>query len=54
MSLAEFVTCAPLTLLLKPDGGIQPIVMCSIWRGLVSKVVMKKAINDMTQYLNDF
>lgn len=30
MSLAEFVAFAPLTLLLKPDGGIQPIIMGSI------------------------
>ncbi|GJW73109.1 hypothetical protein Tco_0132479 [Tanacetum coccineum] len=39
--LAEFVASAPLTPLLKPDNGIRPIVVGTIWRWLVSKVSMK-------------
>jgi hypothetical protein len=35
-SLAEFVASAPLTPLLKPDGGIRPIAVGTIWRRLVS------------------
>ncbi|MCI97688.1 hypothetical protein A2U01_0118989, partial [Trifolium medium] len=37
----EFVASAPLTPLLKPDEGIRPIAVGTIWRRLVSKVVMK-------------
>ncbi|KAL6505584.1 hypothetical protein OROHE_022963 [Orobanche hederae] len=54
MSLAEFVASAPLTPLLKPDGGIRPIAVGSIWRRLVSKVAMKGVGKDMARYLNDF
>lgn len=54
MSLAEFVASAPLTPLLKPGGGIRSIVMDSIYRRLVSKVVMKEVDKDVAQYLNDF
>nr|GEU83964.1 putative reverse transcriptase domain-containing protein [Tanacetum cinerariifolium] len=39
--LVEFVASAPLTPLLKPDNGIQPITIGTIWRRLVSKVAMK-------------
>ncbi|MCI63979.1 hypothetical protein A2U01_0085236, partial [Trifolium medium] len=42
-SLAEFVASEPLTPLLKPDGGIRPIAVGTIWRRLVSKVAMKGA-----------
>jgi len=41
LSLAEFVASAPLTQLLKPDGWICPIAVCTIWKCLVSKVAMK-------------
>lgn len=41
LSLVEFVAYAPLTLLLRSDGRIQPIAMDSIWRRLISKVVVK-------------
>ena len=34
--LAEFVASAPLTPLLKPDNGIRPIAVGTIWRHLVS------------------
>ncbi|MCI90579.1 hypothetical protein A2U01_0111872, partial [Trifolium medium] len=39
-SLSEFVASAPLTPLLKPDGGIRSIAVGTIWRRLVSKVAM--------------
>ncbi|KAL4583664.1 hypothetical protein LXL04_008246 [Taraxacum kok-saghyz] len=35
--LAKFVASAPLTPLLKPDNGIRPIALGTIWRHLVSK-----------------
>jgi len=54
LSLAEFVASAPLTPLLKPDGGIHPIAVGTIWRRLVSKVAMKGVGKDMAKYLNDF
>jgi hypothetical protein len=54
LSLAEFVASAPLTPLLKPDGGIRPIAVGTIWRRLVSKVAMKGVGKDMAKYLNDF
>ncbi|KAI3822031.1 hypothetical protein L1987_09612 [Smallanthus sonchifolius] len=53
-SLAEFVASAPLTPLLKPDNGIRPIAVGSIWRRVVSKVAMKGVGRDMAKYLGDF
>ncbi|MCI27672.1 hypothetical protein A2U01_0048872, partial [Trifolium medium] len=41
ISLLEFVAFAPLTPLLKTDGGIRPIAVCTIWGRLVSNVAMK-------------
>ncbi|GKD71721.1 hypothetical protein Tco_1325811 [Tanacetum coccineum] len=35
--LDEYIASAPLTPLIKPNGGIRPIVVCTIWRRLVSK-----------------
>ncbi|GJV10640.1 reverse transcriptase domain-containing protein [Tanacetum coccineum] len=52
--LAEFVAYAPLTHLLKPDNGIQPIAVGTIWRRLVSKVSMKGVGKEMLKYLSDF
>ncbi|KAK2402907.1 hypothetical protein QL285_052393 [Trifolium repens] len=52
--LSEFVASAPLTPLLKPDGGIRPIAVGTIWRRLVSKVAMKGVGKDVAKYLNDF
>jgi hypothetical protein len=54
MSLSEFVASAPLTTLLKSDGGIRPIAVDTIWRRLVSKVAMKWVSKDATKYLSDF
>nr|GEX41503.1 putative reverse transcriptase domain-containing protein [Tanacetum cinerariifolium] len=36
--LGEYIASAPLTLLVKPGGGIRPIAVGTIWRRLVSKV----------------
>ena len=52
--MTEFVASAPLTPLLKHDGGIRPIVVDTIWRRLISKVAMKGVGKDMAKYLNDF
>ncbi|GJR43992.1 putative reverse transcriptase domain-containing protein [Tanacetum coccineum] len=52
--LAEFVASAPLTPLLKPDNGIRPIAVGTIWRRLVSKVAMKGVGKEMSKYLGDF
>ncbi|GKD36590.1 hypothetical protein Tco_1252099 [Tanacetum coccineum] len=52
--LAEFVASAPLTPLLKPDNGIRPIAVGTIWRRLVSKVAMKGVSKEMSNYLSDF
>lgn len=54
LSLAEFVASAPLTPLLKPDSGIRPIAVGTIWRRLMSKVAMKGVGKEMARYLNDF
>jgi hypothetical protein len=48
-SLAKFVASAPLTPLLKSDGGIRPIVVGTIWRRLVCKVAMKGVGKDMVK-----
>ncbi|GKD29043.1 hypothetical protein Tco_1239821 [Tanacetum coccineum] len=52
--LAEFVASAPLMSLLKPDNGIRPIAVGTIWRRLVSKVAMKGVGKEMLKYLSDF
>lgn len=45
---------APLTPLLKPDGGIRTIIIDTIWRRLVSKVALKKVGKEMATYLWNF
>lgn len=54
MGLAELVGSTPLTLSLKPSGGIHPIVVVSFRRQLVSKVANKMSSKDVSQYLNYF
>ncbi|GKE30490.1 putative reverse transcriptase domain-containing protein, partial [Tanacetum coccineum] len=49
--LAEFVASAPL---LKPDNGIRPIAVGTIWRRLVSKVAIKGVGKEISKYLSDF
>nr|GFA08648.1 putative reverse transcriptase domain-containing protein [Tanacetum cinerariifolium] len=51
---AKFVASAPLTSLLKPDNGIRPIAVGTIWRRLVSKVAMKGVGKEMSKYLSSF
>lgn len=53
LNLAEFIASAPLTPLLKHDKSICPIAVGTIWRRLVSKVVMKGVGKDMATYLQD-
>ncbi|CAL1360195.1 unnamed protein product [Linum trigynum] len=36
--LGEYIASAPLAPLVKPGGGIRPIVVGTVWRRLVSKV----------------
>lgn len=52
--LGEFVASAPLTPLLKPDEGIRPIAVGTVWRRLVSKVAAQAVGKDMSTYLGDF
>ncbi|GJR10647.1 putative reverse transcriptase domain-containing protein [Tanacetum coccineum] len=52
--LAGFVASAPLTPLLKPDNGIRPISVGTMWRRLVFKVPMKGVDKEMSKYFNDF
>ncbi|GKC82198.1 hypothetical protein Tco_1137915 [Tanacetum coccineum] len=52
--LAEFVASTPLMPLLKPDNGISPIIVGSIWRRLASKVAMRGVRKEMSKYLEDF
>ncbi|XP_026449835.1 uncharacterized protein LOC113349999 isoform X2 [Papaver somniferum] len=52
--LGMFFASALLTPLLKPGGGIRPIVVGTIWRRLVSKVVIFTISKEMTSYLKDF
>ncbi|GKD50829.1 hypothetical protein Tco_1279805, partial [Tanacetum coccineum] len=48
---AKFVASAPLTPLLKPNNGIRPIAVGTIWRCLVSKVAMKGVGKEMSKSL---
>ncbi|GJR94893.1 putative reverse transcriptase domain-containing protein [Tanacetum coccineum] len=52
--LAEFVASAPLMPLLKPDNGIRPIAVGTIWRRLVSKVSMKGVGKEMSKVLSEY
>ncbi|RZC91817.1 hypothetical protein C5167_021530 [Papaver somniferum] len=52
--LREYVSSAPLTPLLKPDGGIRPVVVGTGWRRLVVKDVAHSVGKDMCSYLEDF
>ncbi|KAL8167523.1 hypothetical protein V2J09_009022 [Rumex salicifolius] len=52
--LGEFIASAPLTPLLKPRGGIQPIVVGTVWQRLVSKVAALVVRKEAGIYLEDF
>ncbi|KAL8132720.1 hypothetical protein AgCh_008265 [Apium graveolens] len=51
--LGEFIASAPLTPLVKPGGGIRPIVVGTVWRRLVSKAASSSVGNSMAFYLRD-
>ncbi|GJT75783.1 hypothetical protein Tco_1042508 [Tanacetum coccineum] len=51
--LGEYIASAPLTPLVKPGGGIRPIVVGSVWRHLVSKVSTVMIGNSLNGYLDD-
>ncbi|KAL8151081.1 hypothetical protein V2J09_020889, partial [Rumex salicifolius] len=53
-SLGEFIASAPLTPLLKPGGCIRPIVVGTVWRRLVSKIVAFIVRKEVGIYLEDF
>ncbi|GKB38032.1 hypothetical protein Tco_0882974 [Tanacetum coccineum] len=49
--LGEYIASAPLTLLVKPGGGIRPIAVGTIWRRLVSKVSATMIGHSLDGYL---
>ncbi|GJR24240.1 hypothetical protein Tco_0972767 [Tanacetum coccineum] len=49
--LGEYIANAPLTLLVKPGGGIRPIAVGTIWRRLVSKVSATMIGHSLDGYL---
>ncbi|GJR29603.1 putative reverse transcriptase domain-containing protein [Tanacetum coccineum] len=51
--LGEYIASAPLTSLVKPGGGIRPIVVGMVWRRLVSKVSATMIGHSLNGYLND-
>nr|GFD35426.1 putative reverse transcriptase domain-containing protein [Tanacetum cinerariifolium] len=53
MMLSEYIASVPLTLLVKPGGGICPIVMGTFWRRLVSKVSVVMIGHSLDGYLDD-
>nr|GEZ26302.1 putative reverse transcriptase domain-containing protein [Tanacetum cinerariifolium] len=50
----DFVASAPLTPLIKPYNGIQPIAIGTVWRRLVSMVARKGMGKEMSKYHYDF
>ncbi|XP_026383543.1 uncharacterized protein LOC113279040 [Papaver somniferum] len=52
--LGEFVASAPLTPLLKPGGGLRPIVVGTIWRRLCSKLAANSVCKSLNPYLGNF
>nr|GEY76615.1 hypothetical protein [Tanacetum cinerariifolium] len=53
MMLGEYISSAPLTPLVKPGGGIRPIVVGTVWRRLVSKVSAIMVVYSLGVYLDD-
>ncbi|GKF09504.1 hypothetical protein Tco_0043728, partial [Tanacetum coccineum] len=49
--LGEYIASAPLTLLVKPGGGIRPIAVGTIWRRLVSNVSATMIGHSLDGYL---
>ncbi|GJZ89332.1 putative reverse transcriptase domain-containing protein, partial [Tanacetum coccineum] len=53
ITLLKRIRNAPLTLLVKPGGGIRPIVVGLVWRRLVSKVSVVMIGHSLDGYLDD-
>ncbi|GJR01945.1 putative reverse transcriptase domain-containing protein [Tanacetum coccineum] len=53
MSLGEYIASAPLTPLVELGGGIRPIAVGTVWRGLVSKVSAIMVVHSLGGYLDD-
>ncbi|GJT48790.1 putative reverse transcriptase domain-containing protein [Tanacetum coccineum] len=51
--LGEYNASAPLTPIVKPGGGIRPIVVGTFWRRLVSKVSNVMIVHSLDGYLDD-
>ncbi|GJS00069.1 hypothetical protein Tco_0316577 [Tanacetum coccineum] len=51
--VSEYIASAPLTPLVKPGGGICPIVIGTVWRRLVSKVSALMIGHSLDGYLDD-
>nr|GEX65042.1 hypothetical protein [Tanacetum cinerariifolium] len=51
--LGEYIASAPLTLLVKPGGGIRPIAIGTVWRCLISKVSALMIGHSLDGYLDD-
>ncbi|GKC09308.1 hypothetical protein Tco_1000918, partial [Tanacetum coccineum] len=51
-TLGEYIVSAPLTPLVKPGGGIRPIVVGTVWRRLVSKVSVIMIGHSLDGYLD--
>ncbi|XP_026446662.1 uncharacterized protein LOC113347258 [Papaver somniferum] len=52
--LGPYIASAPLTPLLKPDGGLRPIAVGTIWRRLCSKIAATSVGSEMANYLGDY
>lgn len=51
--LGQYIASAPLTPLLKPDGGLRPIEIGTIWWRLCSKIAATSVGKDMANYLGN-
>ena len=52
--LGGYISSAPLTPLVKPRGGMCPIIVGMVWRRLVSKVVASGVRKTMKAYFEEF
>lgn len=52
-ALGEYIVSAPLTPLLKPDGGLRPIAVGTVWRRLCSKLAASFVCKEMESYLGN-
>ncbi|XP_026448896.1 uncharacterized protein LOC113349177 [Papaver somniferum] len=52
--LVEYVASSPLTPLLKPDGGVRPIAVGTIWRRLCSKLEATLVCKNILPYLGTY